>query len=161
MDLLHSYWRMEYILSPSKEKSGHRNPFVELPAQGDDRAALIVWRGIHTYLLLNRYPYNPGHLMAIPFREIAELEDLSVEERTELMEAITKAKAVLTKAIRPDGFNIGFNFGLAAGAGIPTHLHAHIVPRWKGDTNFMTIIGSTRILPEALDATWLKLREFF
>ena len=158
MDILHSYWRMEYVTSPSDPKDGHKNPFAELPKQGDDRAALIIHRGETGYLVLNRYPYNPGHLLAIPYREVPRLQDLDAVERTELMDLIIRAQDLLEAAMHPDGFNIGFNIGRTGGAGIPTHLHAHIVPRWNGDNNFLPVIGKTRSLPQALDATWDVLR---
>jgi ATP adenylyltransferase len=158
MDILHSYWRMEYVTSPSDGERGHKNPFAELPKQGDDRAALIVYRGETGYLVLNRYPYNPGHLLAVPYREVPRLQDLDATERAELMELIIRAQDMLEAAMRPDGFNIGFNIGRTGGAGIPTHLHAHIVPRWNGDNNFLPVIGKTRSLPQALDATWEVLR---
>jgi ATP adenylyltransferase len=105
---------------------------------------------------MNRFPYNPGHLLAIPFRDVVELEDLNPAERADLMEAIIFGKRVLAAALRPDGFNVGFNLGTAAGGSI-THLHAHIVPRWNGDTNFMPVLGQTRTLPQALETTWAKL----
>lgn len=159
MDLLHSYWRMEYITSPKeKEGDGHENPFVRLPQTENDREALILYRGTHIYLILNRYPYNPGHLLAIPYREVPDICDLTEEERNELMEVIVLGKRCVDTTMHPDGFNIGFNLGSSAGAGIPKHLHAHIVPRWNGDTNFMPVIGKTRTLPQALDATWEKLK---
>ena len=146
---------MEYIEAP--KGPGGPNPFVSLPAMGDDAAALILHRGALTYLLLNRFPYNAGHLLAVPFREVAELEDLTTAERDELMAKIVFAKRVLQAALKPDGFNIGFNLGAAAGAGIPQHLHAHIVPRWSGDTNFMPVIGQTRVLPQALESMYARL----
>lgn len=155
MEQLHAYWRMEYIEAPRYPASMKR-PFTELPALGDDRAALIVHRLRHSYLIMNRFPYNPGHLLAIPFRDVVEIEDLNPAERADLMEAIIFGKRVLAAALRPDGFNVGFNLGTAAGGSI-THLHAHIVPRWNGDTNFMPVLGQTRTLPQALDATWAKL----
>jgi len=155
MEQLHAYWRMEYIEAP-RYPAKMKRPFTELPALGDDRAALIVHRSKLSYLILNRFPYNPGHLLAIPYREVVELEDLSAAERADLMEAIIMAKCLLTSAIRPDGFNVGFNLGTAAGGSIP-HLHAHIVPRWNGDTNFMPVLGQTRTLPQSLEATWTKL----
>lgn len=155
MEQLHAYWRMEYIEAPRYPATMQR-PFTELPSLGDDRAALIVHRCQHSYLLMNRFPYNPGHLLAIPFREINKLEELAMEERADLMEAIVFGQRLLTEAVKPDGFNVGFNFGTAAGGSIP-HLHAHIVPRWNGDTNFMPVIGQTRTLPQSLDATWTKL----
>ncbi len=155
MEQLHAYWRMEYIEAPRYPASMKR-PFTELPALGDDRAALIVHRQRHSYLIMNRFPYNPGHLLAIPFRDVEEIEDLNPAERADLMEAIIFGKRMLATALRPDGFNVGFNLGTAAGGSI-THLHAHIVPRWNGDTNFMPVLGQTRTLPQALDTTWAKL----
>ena len=156
MQHLHAYWRMEYIEAPKYPDA--RNPFTSLPALGDDVTALIVHRVQWTYLLLNRFPYNAGHLLVIPFREVAELEQLTVAERDELMAMIVFAKRVLQEALKPDGFNVGFNLGSAAGAGIPRHLHAHVVPRWSGDTNFMPVIGQTRVLPQALDTMCRRLR---
>ena len=154
MQQLHPYWRMDYIEAPRYPAT--KKPFTELPALGDDRAALIVHRSPLSYLLLNRYPYNPGHLLAVPFREVVELEELNAAERTDLMEIIITAQRLLRAALKPDGFNIGFNVGSAAGGSIP-HLHAHIVPRWNGDNNFMPVLGQTRVLPQALDATWERL----
>ncbi len=155
MEQLHAYWRMEYITAP-RFPAEMKRPFTELPALGDDRAALIVHRQRLSYLILNRFPYNPGHLLAIPFREVVELEELNPAERADLMEAIVFGKRLLAAALRPDGFNVGFNVGTAAGGSI-AHLHAHIVPRWNGDTNFMPVLGQTRTLPEALESTWAKL----
>lgn len=154
MEQLHAYWRMEYIEAPRYPDT--KRPFTELPALNDDRTALIVHRREFSYLLMNRFPYNAGHLLAIPFREVAELEDLRAEERADLMEAIVFAKRVLAAAIKPDGFNVGFNLGSAAGGSIP-HLHGHIVPRWNGDNNFMPVLGQTRTLPQSLDTMWEKL----
>lgn len=154
MEQLHAYWRMEYIEAPRYPQT--KRPFSDLPALGDDRAALIVHRMPLTYLLMNRFPYNPGHLLAIPFREVTEIEQLTAAEQSELMAAMVFAKRLLAAAIKPDGFNVGFNLGSAAGGSIP-HLHAHIVPRWNGDTNFMPVIGHTRTLPQSLDAMWEKL----
>lgn len=154
MEQLHPYWRMAYIEAPRYPDSKH--PFTELPALGDDRAALIVHRRSLSYLLMNRFPYNPGHLLAIPFREVSELEQLHPGERSDLMEAILFAQRLLQAAIKPDGFNIGWNLGSAAGGSIP-HLHAHIVPRWNGDTNFMPVLGDTRALPQSLDVMWERL----
>lgn len=158
METLHAYWRMEYVTAPKKSAGVRRNPFTELPSSGDDRKALILHRGTEGYLILNRYPYNPGHIMAVPYREVAALEDLSVSERAELTELIVRAKSLLSRTMNPDGFNIGLNEGSAAGAGIAGHLHWHIVPRWTGDHNFMPVTGSTRVLPQALEETWEALR---
>jgi len=156
MNHLHAYWRMDYIAAPKPFNSP--KPFTELPALGDDRKALIVHRADTCYLVLNRFPYNPGHLLAVPFREVTDLSELTTVERTGLMEIIIFAKQLLAAAMKPDGFNIGFNLGSSAGGSIP-HLHAHIVPRWNGDNNFMPVLGQTRVLPQALEDTWTRLRD--
>jgi ATP adenylyltransferase len=135
-----------------------KRPFTELPLLGDDRAALIVHRSRLTYLVLNRFPYNPGHLLVVPFREVIDIEELTVEERADLIEETVIGKRMLTAALKPDGFNVGFNLGRVSGGSID-HLHAHIVPRWGGDNNFMPVIGQTRVLPQSLEATWSRLTE--
>ena len=155
MDNLHAYWRMEYV---AQEKSPEqRRPFAELPGLDDDKATLIVSREKHSFIILNRYPYNAGHLMVLPYREVPDFEDLSQEELLCFTNTTVKAKRLLAKALKPDGFNIGVNLGEAAGAGVPKHLHLHIVPRWKGDTNFMPVLSSTRVLPQSLEAMWEHL----
>jgi ATP adenylyltransferase len=155
MQQLHAYWRMDYIEAPRYPATMQR-PFTELPAMGDDRAALIVHRSAFSYLVLNRFPYNPGHLLAVPFREVVELDELNHGERADLMEEIVFARRLLSAAMRPDGVNIGFNLGSAAGGSI-AHLHAHVVPRWNGDNNFMPAVAQTRVLPQSLEATWERL----
>lgn len=157
MEHLHAYWRMEYIEAPRDQPGG--NPFTELPALGDDTAALILHRSPLSYLVLNRYPYNAGHLLAVPFRCVADLTELDAPERADLMDEIIFGKEVLRAALKPDAFNLGFNLGAAAGGSIP-HLHAHIVPRWNGDTNFMPVIGQTRVLPASLETMYARLKEF-
>lgn len=147
---------MEYIEAP-RYPAAMTRPFTELPALGDDRAALIVHRTALSYLILNRFPYNPGHLLAIPFRDVRELEELNPAERADLLDTLIFAQKVLSAALRPDGFNMGFNLGSSVAGGSIAHLHGHIVPRWNGDSNFMPVVGQTRILPEALTATWTKL----
>jgi ATP adenylyltransferase len=159
LEYLHAYWRLPYVQS-HKPETGGENPVVDLPKLGDDRKALILWRGPLTYIVMNRFPYNVGHLLAIPYRETPTLESLTPAERADLMDTIVKAQDILTKAISPDGFNIGFNFGRVAGAGIPRHLHAHIVPRWIGDVNFMPVVADTKVLPVALDSLWERLKQF-
>ena len=156
MQQLHAYWRMEYIEAP-RYPAAMQRPFTELPVLGDDLAALILHRSRLTYLILNRFPYNPGHLLAVPFREVTDLTELAPEERADLMEEIVMGKLVLSAALKPDAFNIGFNLGADVAGGSIAHLHGHIVPRWNGDNNFMPVIGQTRILPQSLDATWEKL----
>jgi ATP adenylyltransferase len=161
MKHLHSYWRMEYIQAQKdpepSNKPRNSNPFAELYKNPDDKAAHIVHRGKLTLIILNKFPYNPGHLLILPYREVPTLPELTQEERSELMANIILGQQILEEAIQPQGFNIGFNIGPAAGAGIPRHLHAHIVPRWEGDTNFMPVIGDTRVLPESMDRMWTKL----
>ena len=154
MPSLHAHWRMEYIQAPRFPET--KRPFTDLPAFGNDREALIVYRSPLSYLMLNRFPYNPGHLLAIPFREISDLEQLTPEESADLMATLTFGKRLLKAAMNPDGVNVGFNLGSAAGGSIP-HLHGHLVPRWNGDNNFMPVLGQTRVLPQALDQTWERL----
>jgi ATP adenylyltransferase len=154
MQQLHAYWRMTYIETPQRSRNDRL--FTELPELGDDRAALILHRTRFSYLVMNRFPYNPGHLLAVPFQAVADLGDLDPAERADLMEIILIGQQVLRAAVNPDGFNIGFNLGSAAGGSIP-HLHAHIVPRWIGDTNFMPVVGETRVLPQALASTFDRL----
>ena len=156
MQQLHAYWRMEYIEAP-RYPAMMKRPFTELPLMGDDRAALIVHRSKLSYLVLNRFPYNPGHLLAVPFREVVELEELKLEERTDLMEEMVFGRRLLTAAMKPYGVNLGFNLGAAAGGSI-AHLHGHIVPRWNGDTNYMTTVGDVRVLPQSLDDTYDRIR---
>jgi len=158
MQRLHAYWRMPYILAPKPAKD--HNPFATIPKTDDDKAEYLLYRGERAYIVMNRYPYNAGHLLVVPYREVGELADLDREERAEIMDLIVKSQDILNRALQPDGYNIGFNFGQAAGAGIPTHLHCHVVPRWDGDTNFMPVIGNTRVLPDSMDAMWERLRPF-
>ena len=147
---------MEYIQAP-KEPKESENPFAHLPQNPDDGAVHIIHRGKSIYIVLNKFPYNPGHLLVVPYREVSRPVDLTKVERSELMENLIFGQTVLEEAFNPDGFNIGFNIGSAGGAGIPKHLHAHIVPRWEGDTNFMPVLGETRVLPESMDRMWKKL----
>jgi ATP adenylyltransferase len=156
MERLHAYWRMPYILAPKDPQDGG-NPFKKMAESGDDRKEYILYRGRFNFIVMNRYPYNAGHLLVLPFQEVGGLEDMEPAERHELMDLIVKAQEILDRALKPDGFNTGFNFGKAAGAGIPKHLHCHVVPRWDGDTNFMPVIGHTRVLPDSMDAMWERL----
>ncbi|CAI8266139.1 MAG: AP-4-A phosphorylase [Opitutia bacterium UBA7350] len=155
---LQAHWRMPYILAPKCDPNS-ANPFASLPDK-DDAESLILLRRKYNYTVLNRYPYNAGHLLVVPFEEVSDLQNLSTVARHEHIDCITEAQALLTRALNPEGFNIGYNLGNAAGAGIPVHLHCHIVPRWHGDTNFMPVIGNTRVLPEALQSMWERLRQF-
>lgn len=156
MKHLHAYWRISYIEAP-KQSEEEKNPFLTLPQCKDDRKALILYRASSFYIVLNKFPYNVGHLLVVPYRKVIYLGDLSSEEQRDMMAGIIKAQRILEQALQPDGFNIGFNFGRAAGAGIPDHLHCHVVPRWEGDTNFMPVLSETRVLPIALETMWERL----
>lgn len=158
MQSLHPYWRFQYITTP--KPPGGDNPFVDIPREADERLVHLLYRGETGYLVLNHFPYNAGHILALPYREVPALAELTAAERAELMDLIVIAQGALAAAVKCDGFNVGFNFGKAAGAGIPKHLHAHIVPRWEGDHNFMPVLGDTRILPQSLDAMWDRLKTF-
>ncbi len=147
---------MAYIEAP-RLPAEMKRPFRELPALGDDRAALIVHRSRLSYLVLNRFPYNPGHLLAVPFREVNDLAKLTAAERADLFDETIFAQLLLRATLKPDAFNIGFNLGSAVAGGSISHLHAHIVPRWNGDNNFMPVLAQTRLLPQALDDTWERL----
>ena len=124
----------------------------------DDRAALVLLRGAHAFLILNAYPYAPGHLMAVTNRHVAAVGEAQPEELTDAMTLVQRAVAALSLEYRAEGFNVGLNQGRVAGAGIEDHLHVHVVPRWGGDHNFLTVVGDTRVLPEELTATWDRLR---
>ncbi len=158
MDRLWSPWRLQYV-------SGHTTPkagcvfcdAVDAPPP----ESLVVWQGVSSYVVLNRYPYNNGHLMVVPRRHIATLGDLSSTELQEIARLTQASEAVLVDAYRPEGINVGINLGRSAGAGIHEHLHVHLVPRWGGDTNFMTVLGETRVLPEDLASTAARLRPLF
>lgn len=154
---LHAYWRIPYVEKQSRSEKDS-NPFKDLK-DADEQEHHILIKGSLCCVLLNKYPYNAGHLLVLPYREIADISDLNDEEQIELMELIIKGKRLLSNALSPNGFNIGFNIGKAGGAGIPKHLHCHIVPRWDGDHNFMPVISDTRVLPDSLENMWHKLKE--
>jgi len=157
MEKLWAPWRIEYILS-KKEKDCI---FCSKPAEQDDKKNLILLRGEFSFVIMNYYPYNNGHLMVVPYRHVAELPDLSKHENSEIMKFLTVCTKALQQSMFPHGFNIGMNMGEVAGAGIKDHLHFHIVPRWNGDTNFMPITGHTKVVSEALEETWKKLKPLF
>ncbi len=135
--------------------------FCDKPEDGDDRAALILARAERAYVLMNAYPYNPGHVMVAPFRHIAELDGLDERELTDVDALLQRSVRALRESSGPDGFNVGMNLGRVAGAGVADHLHWHVVPRWNGDTNFMPVVGETRVLPELLQDTYDKLKPLF
>ncbi|RLA98991.1 MAG: HIT family hydrolase [Deltaproteobacteria bacterium] len=156
MEILWAPWRMEYILSPKEDSCIFCTPLQ----QRDDRRNLILHRGKESFIILNRYPYTNGHLMVAPYRHIGLLEELSAEEVKDLMINIQLSIRVLKGAMSPHGFNIGANVGKVAGAGVEGHVHFHIVPRWEGDTNYMPVLASTRVIPEHLQQTYDRLRDF-
>ena len=160
MECLHAPWRIEYVLS-TKPSGGEGSVFSRIARSDRDIDNLVIHRGRQCFVLLNRYPYNGGHLMVVPYRVVSDLDGLEESELTALMLTKRAAMATLRAVMKPDGFNVGLNLGQAAGAGIEEHLHYHIVPRWKGDTNFMPVITRTGVVPEALRETAARLREAF
>lgn len=132
--------------------------FARLAAQDRDAENFILWRGERVFVLMNLYPYNNGHLMIVPFRQVAQYEALTPEEQIEIARTIERCIRWLRRALSPHGFNVGINLGAAAGAGLPDHLHVHVVPRWSGDTNFMPAVGEVKVIPEAMEETYRKLR---
>lgn len=132
--------------------------FCTKPASGDDRASLILHRGDTAFILMNLYPYNTGHVMVSPFRHVGALEDLGEPEIRELMNLAVLALKAIKREMRPQAFNLGMNLGKAAGAGFDEHLHMHVVPRWEGDTNFMPVVGETKVMPESIEDNYERLR---
>jgi ATP adenylyltransferase len=158
MEKLWSPWRSKYIESLSKKKDDDECIFCEA-AKNDvnDSENLLVRKGELTFTLLNLYPYNNGHLMIIPFRHIGDLDDLSIQEGSEVFRELQLARRALLDISQPQGFNIGANLGRVSGAGIDEHIHFHIVPRWSGDTNFMPVLGGVKVISQELKETKLKL----
>jgi ATP adenylyltransferase len=149
---------MKYI-EKTKEEEGC--VFCNAHAKEDSAANLIAFRGERAFVILNLYPYTSGHLMVVPFGHVATLEELDPSTRAEMMELTTQCMTMLRKTYNPQAFNMGANIGEAAGAGVPGHVHIHIVPRWGGDTNFMSSLGETRVLPESIQDTYKRVREGF
>ena len=158
MERLWSPWRSEYVTGAGGDGGCI---FCDALARGDDVEARILYRGPRTFVILNAFPYNTGHLMIAPQRHAGELHELDGEERPELMEIASRSVQIVRDAMEPHGFNLGMNLGEVAGAGVPGHLHLHVVPRWGGDTNFMPVVGQTKVLPEMLAETDAKLRPHF
>ena len=154
MDTIFAPWRMEYIKSEKPEGC----VFCKCSIRCDD---YIIYEGKSCFVMLNRYPYVSGHLMIIPVRHIGKIEDLTRQERSEIFDLLDTTVRVLKEAMNPDGFNIGMNIGKAAGAGIEEHIHVHVIPRWEGDTNFMSVVNSIRVIPEDMQTTATKLAPFF
>ncbi len=156
-NILYSPWRLEYIIG---EKDKHCI-FCIKPNKATDRENLILYRSKLSFVIMNLYPYNNGHLMVVPYRHVSTLIELSKEEIDDLFMTVQLTEKVLKKTYNYEGLNIGINLGKAAGAGIEDHLHVHLVPRWMGDCNFMTVVGGTRTIPEAFESAYNKLKEVF
>lgn len=153
MEFMWAPWRIEYILG---EKDADCI-FCFKPKEDKDRENLILFRGERNLVMLNKYPYNPGHVMVAPYKHVSSLDVLDDEDLFEHIKLVNRCVEMMKKEMNPEGFNIGINLGKVAGAGIEEHIHTHIVPRWNGDTNFMPVFSDTRVVPEALEATYDKL----
>jgi ATP adenylyltransferase len=162
MNRLHSPWRSEFIDSVSGQKEGEstESPFARAWREPEkDEENLLLLRGERAFIILNRYPYNAGHLLVVPVRECGDLLELSDEEYIEMGRLVRQGVAILREALSPHAFNIGMNLGRTAGAAIESHVHTHIVPRWNGDTNFMPVLGETRVISEDMKKIYVKLRD--
>ena len=157
MERIWAPWRMQFI----RMKKPKGCFLCDNPKKGDDARNYILYRGSENFVILNSYPYNPGHLMVAPYRHVASLEDLTEEERNEHFKIVSQCVKVLREEANPEGFNIGMNLGKASGAGITGHVHTHIVPRWQGDINFMSVLADTKVVPEALAETYERLKDKF
>jgi len=157
MEQIWAPWRIEYIRREKPEGC----ILCEKPKQSSDAMNYILYRGDKNFVIMNAYPYNPGHLMIAPYRHIANLEELTDEELHEHFEMVSRSIKILRQAFNPGGFNIGINMGKVAGAGIDEHVHTHVVPRWQADTNFMPVVSEVRVVPEALAETYKKLKDKF
>ena len=151
---------MQYIQAAAREE-GEGCFLCSYPERGDDEKALILGREGLAFVILNAYPYNPGHLLVAPFRHVGELGELTDQEVLDTTHLLQRTLRVLGEVVQPHGYNIGLNLGRVAGAGVPGHIHMHVLPRWSGDTNFMTTVAETRVLPETAELTFEKLRKAF
>lgn len=156
---LHAPWRMEYVAAPGEPGCLFCRVLAAPPEE--DRANLLVHRGSDAYVLLNRFPYSSGHLMVAPRSHLASLTDLDDHATLAVTRLVRRSLRVLEEAFHPDGFNVGVNLGRVAGAGVPDHVHVHVVPRWAGDTNFMPVLGEVKVLNEHLERTWERLAALF
>jgi ATP adenylyltransferase len=154
MDYLWTPWRYAYVSSAEKSSEC---VFCNAVKAGDDAKALIVHRAAHCYVILNAYPYTPGHVMIVPYAHLDELQKLPAEAANEMMALSQRMESVLRDLYTPDGVNLGMNIGKAAGAGIAGHIHMHVLPRWVADANFLSVVGETRVLPETLEETWKRV----
>ena len=156
MDYLWTPWRYRYVSDPTKDD---RCVFCDVLAAGDDRKELIVLRGAKNFVILNRFPYTSGHVMVVPYAHIGDFAALDATTLAEMMQLAQRVERALAAAYKPEGYNLGMNLGRCAGAGITGHLHLHVLPRWNGDTNFMSAVGETRVHPEEMATTFDKLQK--
>ncbi len=156
MDILWAPWRMEYIIS-AKDSTSDVCIFCSRVEQKSDKKNLILFRSKYSFVIMNRFPYNNGHLMVVPYRHSGDIRSLEPDESRDLFHLIQLSTTALEQVMQPHGFNIGMNLGRVAGAGVEDHLHFHIVPRWNGDTNFMPVINNTKVVSEALEKSYDKL----
>lgn len=156
MDYLWTPWRYAYVSNTEKATGC---VFCEAAKEKDDEKSKIVYRGEYCFVILNAYPYTPGHVMIVPYEHLDELRKLPATAATEMMALSQRMETVLRELYRPDGINLGMNIGKAAGAGIAGHIHMHELPRWVADANFVSVVGETRVLPETLEVTWRRMRE--
>ena len=155
MDILWSPWRMDYILGPKPDQCVFCLP------KGEDEERLVLFRGKTAFVIMNKYPYNSGHLLVVPYRHTSEYSLLTKKECSEIFVLSQQCVAALGKVSSPQGFNLGFNLGSAAGAGVKGHLHMHVVPRWDGDSSFIAVLGEVRTIPEYLAVTYARLKPYF
>lgn len=158
MDHLWTPWRSAYI---QEKRDKTACIFCSAAAGANDEENLVLFRGQAVFIMLNRYPYTSGHLMIAPYEHVSQLVQASEAAAAEMMSLARRVEQILREVYKPDGLNLGMNLGEAAGAGIEQHIHLHVLPRWKGDANFMTSVGNTRIIPEALQDTYHKLKPYF
>jgi len=162
VDYLWSPWRYRYLTSGATAAlNTEACVFCSIAAAANDEENLVVWRGEHNFVVLNKFPYTSGHLMVVPYAHAAELSAIGDDVATEMMLLARTAERHIRAIYHPDGLNLGMNIGSSAGAGIAGHIHMHVLPRWQGDSNFMTTIGETRVLPEDLNVTWQRLHQAF
>ena len=161
MKRMWSPWRSQHLdalRTPEHGQGGEESLFTRLAEDDRDDENFVVYRGRRVFVVMNLYPYNNGHLLIVPYREVAWYRELDDEERNEMTEVLNRCLEWLNDALEPEGFNVGMNIGKAAGAGIPEHLHMHVVPRWSGDTNFMPATGDVKVIPEAMQDTFAKIK---
>ena len=159
MKQMWSPWRSQHIDELQDKKEDRKALFSRIAEEHDDDRNLVVHRGEHLYVVMNRFPYNNGHLLIVPYRQVESFDELNEDEQFETARLISSCIQWLREAVHAEGFNVGMNLGEAAGAGVPEHLHVHVIPRWSGDTNFMPTLADVKVVPEAMQDTYRKLKE--